>query len=55
MTDKRTDLERKIDILDDMISALVDLLEDKGLIDGDEWEEMLKQRLEEGNKLKRMD
>jgi hypothetical protein len=55
MTDKRTDLERKIDILDDMIGALVDLLEDNGLINGDEWEKMLKERLEEGKKLKRID
>ncbi len=35
-----------------MMSALVDLLEDKVLIDSDEWEEMLKQRLEEERSLK---
>lgn len=55
MKDERSDIERKIDILDDMVGALVDLLEDKGLIDGDEWEQRLKERLEESKNLKKLE
>ena len=35
----------EFDILDDMITSLADLLEEKGVITQDEWEQRIKKRL----------
>ena len=40
-----TELSEKIDILDEMLSALVELLEEKGILSYDEWEERIENRL----------
>ena len=40
-----TELSEKIDILDEMLSALVELLEEKGILSYDEWEERIEDRL----------
>jgi hypothetical protein len=37
----------EIDLLDDMLTALVDLLEEKGLLTHEEWEGKIKQKLKE--------
>lgn len=51
MAKKRKDLIRElgeeIDILDDMLTALVELLEEKGVLTQEEWEERIKTRVEE--------
>ncbi len=48
-TSKKTKIEREpleeIDLLDDMHSALVDLLIEKGLITEEEYEKRIKQRV----------
>lgn len=41
----RTELSERIDILNEMLSALVELLEDKGILSYDEWEERIEGRL----------
>ena len=40
-----TELSEKIDILDEMLSALVELLEEKGILSYDEWEERIEGKL----------
>jgi phosphate uptake regulator len=41
----KKDLEEEIEILDDMIDALVELLEEKGLITTEEWEAKIKEKI----------
>lgn len=46
---KRVDhkeIEEEVDLLDDMLSSLVSLLEEKGIITQVEWERKIKQRIE---------
>jgi hypothetical protein len=54
MTEKE-DIKRKIQILDEMIGSLVNLLKEKGVIDGDEWEKYLEKRLEKTRRLKKFE
>jgi len=54
MTEKEN-IERKIIILDEMIGSLVDLLEEKGIINGEEWDKKVKERLEETRKLRKFE
>ena len=39
-------LEEELDLMDDMLSSLVSLLEEKGIITQEEWEKKIKQRIE---------
>lgn len=41
----KRDLAEEITILDTMITTLVDLLEEKGMITNEEWEKRLKQNI----------
>lgn len=40
------DLAQEIDILDHMLSALVETLEEKGIITQEEWEQKIKTKIE---------
>lgn len=42
----------EIDVLDDMLSALVEVLEEKGLISQEEWERKIKEKLQRRTSLK---
>ena len=44
MKEKKS-LEEEIAILDDMIDALVELLEEKGILTTEEWEAKIKKRI----------
>ncbi len=46
------ELKEEIELLDDMLSALVELLEEKGVLKYEEWEKKIKERLKEGEKLR---
>jgi len=39
-------IEEEIDLLDDMLTSLVALLEDKGIVTQEEWEKKIKRRIE---------
>lgn len=39
------ELGEQIDLLDDMLTSLVEILEDKGIITQEEWEQKIKQRI----------
>jgi hypothetical protein len=41
----KRELEDEIDLLDDMLSSLAEVLEDKGIITQEEWEKKIKQRI----------
>ncbi len=41
----KRDIEREIDLLDTMLTSLVDLLEEKGTLTHDEWENHIKRRV----------
>ena len=41
----KRELEEEIDLLDDMLSSLAEVLEDKGIITQEEWEAKIKQRI----------
>ncbi|ALV61996.1 hypothetical protein ADU37_CDS02970 [Thermococcus sp. 2319x1] len=45
------ELKEEIELLDDMLSALVELLEEKGVLKYEEWEEKIKERIKESEKL----
>jgi mannitol/fructose-specific phosphotransferase system IIA component (Ntr-type) len=45
MPKKSKSKDEEIDILDTMITSLVDLLEKKGVITQEEWEQEIKKRL----------
>ena len=40
------ELAEELDVFDEMISALVELLEDKGILTQKEWEDRIKSRIE---------
>jgi len=44
--DKNRELAQEIDILDHMLSALVEVLEEKGIMTTEEWEHKIKTKIE---------
>jgi DNA-binding HxlR family transcriptional regulator len=44
--DKNRELTQEIDILDHMLSALVEILEEKGIMTTEEWEKRIKAKIE---------
>lgn len=49
MSKKKRDVKelgQEIDILDHMLSALVDVLEEKGIMNSEEWEQRIKAKIE---------
>jgi len=44
------ELSEELDVFDDMLSALVEILEEKGLLTQEEWEQRIKNKLEERSK-----
>ena len=40
------EIAEEIDVLDDMLSALVDILEEKGVLTHEEWEKRIKAKVE---------
>ena len=54
MTEKEN-IERKIMILDEMLGSLVDLLEEKGIINSNEWDKKVRKRLEKTRKLRKFE
>ncbi|MEM3709910.1 MAG: hypothetical protein QXL46_03280 [Nitrososphaerales archaeon] len=45
-SDSIKEMAEELDVFDEMISALVELLEEKGLIKYEEWEERIRKRVE---------
>lgn len=41
----KRDLEEEVDLLDTMLTSLVDLLEEKGVLTQEEWEQQIKKNL----------
>jgi hypothetical protein len=41
----KRDLAEEIDLLDTMLSSLVELLEEKGVVSQEEWEKRIKERV----------
>jgi len=39
-------IEEEVDLLDDMLTSLVAILEEKGIVTQEEWERKIKQRIE---------
>ena len=54
MEKKFTDIKEELEILDDMISSLVDLLIEKGIITDEEWDKKVKEKLKERKDLKKV-
>ena len=48
------ELKEEVELLDDMLSALVELLEEKGVLRYEEWEKKIKEKIKEDEKLKRI-
>jgi hypothetical protein len=44
--DKIKELGQEIDVLDHMLSALVEVLEEKGILTQEEWEKKIKAKIE---------
>lgn len=44
--DQNKELAQEIDILDHMLSALVEVLEEKGIMTTEEWEKKIKAKIE---------
>ncbi len=51
---KIEDIREELEILDDMLSALVDLLIEKGIITEEEWEKKVKEKFKESEKLNKI-
>ena len=51
---KIEDIKEELVVLDDMLSALVDLLIEKGIITDEEWEKKVKKKLKESEKLEKI-
>lgn len=49
---KKKTVTEEIDVLDDMLSALVEVLKEKGLISQEEWERKIKEKLQRRTSLK---
>ena len=43
--DVKRDLAEEVDLLDTMLSSLVELLEEKGIVTQQEWEKRIKERV----------
>jgi DNA-binding MarR family transcriptional regulator len=43
--DMKRDLGEEIDLLDTMLTSLVDILEEKGIVTKQEWEKRIKERV----------
>jgi len=41
------EIAEEVDVFDDMLSALVELLEEKGVLTQEEWEKKIKAKIEE--------
>ncbi|MCD6092531.1 MAG: hypothetical protein J7J38_00745 [Candidatus Aenigmarchaeota archaeon] len=52
---KIEDIKEELEMLDDTLSALVDLLIEKGIITDEEWEEKVKEKSEENKKLNELE
>ncbi len=48
------ELKEEIELLDDMLSALVELLEEKRVLKYEEWERKIKEKIKESEKLGRI-
>jgi hypothetical protein len=48
------ELKEEIELLDDMLSALVELLEEKGILKYGGWEKKIKEKIKESEKLKKI-
>ncbi len=46
------EIAEEIDVFDDMLTALVELLEEKGVLSHEEWEGRIKKKLKEASTLK---
>ena len=46
------DLANEIDVFDDMLASLVDVLEEKGVLTQEEWENKIKSKIKERSKSK---
>ena len=44
--DKVRELAKEADLMDDMLTSLVEILEEKGIMTHEEWERRIKMRLE---------
>jgi len=44
--DTTRELAEELDLMDDMLTSLVELLEEKGVITHEEWEEKIRRRIE---------
>jgi len=44
------ELSQEIDVLDHMLSALVEVLEEKGILNQEEWEQKIKAKIEKAVK-----
>jgi len=44
------ELSQEIDVLDHMLSALVEVLEEKGVLNQEEWEQKIKAKIEKAAK-----
>ncbi len=49
----KRDLENEISILNKMITSLVEILEDKGIVSNEEWEKKIREKIEEAKDLVR--
>ena len=45
------DLANEIDVFDDMLTSLVEILEEKGVLTQEEWEKKIKSKIDEKAKL----
>ena len=45
--DRIRDLANEIDVFDDMLTSLVEVLEEKGILTQEEWEKRIKEKIEE--------
>ena len=46
------ELKEEIELLDDMLSALIELLEEKGILKYEEWEKRIKEKIKENQEKK---
>lgn len=47
------EIAEEVDVLDDMLNALIELLKQKGLITEEEWEKHIRETIAENSKLKK--
>lgn len=49
---KIKEIAEEIDVFDDMLTSLVEILEEKGILTQNEWENRIKEKTEKRSKLK---